>query len=256
MLLADVFEKFIDTCLKFYGLDPCHYLSCPGLSWDAMLKMIDVKLEKIFDIDMFLFIEIGLRGGISYIAKRYNKSNNKCMKNYDPKKPSKFITYLDMNNLYGWAMSGYLPYGGFKWLKNVDGFDVNSISEKSPIGYFLEVDLEYSDELHELHNDYPLAPEKLAVSSDMLSKYCNKIADKYEKKNGDVKKLISNLGNKTKYVLHYRNLQLCLSLGMKLTKTHRVLKFKQFDWMKKYIDFSTKKRTKEQMLLIVLKNIF
>ena len=116
------------------------------------------------------------------------------------------------------------------------------INEKSLTGYLLEVDLKYANKFHELHNDYPLAPEKLAVSSDMLSKYCNKIADKYEKKNGDVKKLISNLGNKTKYVLHYRNLQLCLSLGMKLTKTHRVLKFKQSDWMKKYIDFNTKKR--------------
>ena len=180
-----------------------------------MLKMTGIKLEKISDIDKYLFIEKGLRGGISYIAKRYAKANNKYMKDYDPKKPSKFITYLDMNNLYGWAMSGYLPYGGFKWLKNVEGFDVNSISEESPIGYILEVDLEYPDELHELHNDYPLAPEKLAVSSDMLSKYCKKIADKYEIKVGDVKKLIPNLGNKTNYVVYYRNLQLYLSLGMK-----------------------------------------
>ena len=121
-------------------------------------------------------------------------------------------------------MSEYLPYGGFKWLKNVDEFDVMSISEKSPIGYFLEVDLEYPDELHELHNDYPLAPEKLAVTNDMLSKYCKEIADKYEIKVGDVKKLIPNLGNKTNYVVHYRNLQLYLSLGMKLTKIHRALK--------------------------------
>ena len=79
-------------------------------------------------------------------------------------------------------MSEYLPYGRFEWLKNVDWFDVNSISEKNEIGYFLEVDLKYPDELHELHNDYPLAPEKLAVSSDMLSKYCKKIAEKYGKK--------------------------------------------------------------------------
>ena len=83
-----------------------------------------------------------------------------------------------MNNLYGWAMSEYLPYGEFKWLNNVNGFDVNSISEKSPIGYFLEVDLEYPKELNELHNDYPLAPEKLAVFSHMLSKYCRKLLRK------------------------------------------------------------------------------
>ena len=85
-----------------------------------------------------------------------------------------------MNNLYGWVMSEYLPYGGFKQLKNVDEFDVNLISEKSPIGYFLEIDLEYPNDLHELHNDYPLVPEKLAISSDMLSQYCKEIADKYE----------------------------------------------------------------------------
>ena len=127
-----------------------------------------------------------------------------------------------MNNLYGWTMSEYLPFEGFKWLKNIDKFDIMSISDKSPIGYFLEVDLEYPEELHELHNDFPLAPEKLTVSSDMLSKYCKKIADKYEIKVGDVKKLIPNLGNKTNYVVHYRNLQLYLSLGMKLTKIHRV----------------------------------
>ena len=134
-----------------------------------------------------------------------------------------------MNNLCGWGLSEYLPYAGFKWLKNVDGFDLNSISEKSQIRYFLEVDLEYPDKLHELHSDYLLAAEKLVVSSVMLSKYCKEIANMYEIKVGDVKKLIPNLGNKTKYVRHYKNVQLYLSLGMKLTKTHRVLKFKQSD---------------------------
>ena len=114
-----------------------------------------------------------------------------------------------------------------------------SVNEKSPIAYFLEVGLE-------LHNGYPLAPEKLAVPSDMLSKYCKKIADKYGIKVGDVKKLIANLDNKTNYVVHYRNLQLCLSLGMKLTKIHRVLKFKQSDWIKKYIDCNTEKRIMEK----------
>ena len=110
LLLADVFEKFIDTCLKYDKLDPCHHFSSPGLSWDAMLKMTGVKVQKISDIDQYLFIEKGTRGGISYIAKRYAKANNRCMSDYDPNKPSTFITYLDKNNLYGWAMSEYLPY--------------------------------------------------------------------------------------------------------------------------------------------------
>ena len=146
-----------------------------------------------------------------------------------------------MNNLYGWAMNEYLPYGKFKWLENIDKFDIMSINDKSPIGYFLEVDLEYPEELHELHNDFPLPPEKLTVSNDMLSKYCKKIGDKYEIKFDDLEKLIPNLGNKTNYIVHYRNPQLYLSLGMKLAKIHRVLKFNQSDWIKKHIDLNTKK---------------
>ena len=229
-------------CLKFQKLDPCHYFSSPGLSSDAMLKMSDVELGKSSDIDMYLF-EKGLRGGISYIVKRPSKANNKQIKNCDPTKLSKYISYLDMNNLYGQRMSGYLPYSGFKGLKNIDNFDVNSILEKSPIGYFLEVDLEYPKKLHELHNNYPLGPEKLAIPYDM-SDYCKRIADKYGINVGNVKKLAPNLGGKTNYIVRYRNLQLYLSLGIKLTKIHKVLKFKQSDWMKIYIDFNTKKRKK------------
>ena len=119
-------------------------------------------------------------------------------------------------------MSEYLPYGEFRWVKNIDELDVVSVNKESDIGYLLEVNLDYPDELHELHNDYPLAHIKV----------------------GDVKKLISNLGNKTKYVLHYKNLQLYSSLAMKLTKIHRVLQFKQSYWMKRYIDFNTEKRKK------------
>ena len=150
-------------------------------------------------------------------------------------------------------MSEYLPHGKFKWLKNVDGFDVMSVGEKSPIGYFLDGDLEYLDELHKLRNNYRLAPEKLAVFSDMLSKYCKEIADKCGIKVGDVKKLIPNLGNKTKQALYYRNLPLCVSFGMKLTEICRVVKFKQSDWMKKILILTLKK---EEMQLIILKKIF
>ena len=139
--------------------------------------MTGVKLEKTSDIDQYLFIEKELRGGISYLAKRYAKVNNKYMNDYDPKKPSAFISYPDMNNLYGWAITEYLPHEGFKWLKNID--DVISNSEKTSMAYFIEADLQYPDELDELHNDYPLTPEKLAVSSKKLSKYCKKLVDKY-----------------------------------------------------------------------------
>ena len=153
LLLVGVYEMFINTCLKYYGLDPCHYFSSPGLRWDPMLKITDIQLGKISDINKYLFIEKGLRERISYIAKRYAKANNKYINDYGPKKSSTFISYLDMNHLYGSTMSEYLPWGRFKWLKNVDKFDVMSINKKGPIGYFLEVDLEYPDELHKLQID-------------------------------------------------------------------------------------------------------
>ena len=168
------------------------------------------------------------------------------MKCYDEYKGSKFIMYLDVKNLYGWAMSQYLLYSGFKWLnrEEINTFDVNSIGENSSDGYILEVDLEYVDELHELHNDYPLASEKLKISHNMLLNYRSSIANKYDIKNGGVNKLVPNLGNKSKYILHYRNLQLYLLLGMKLVNVHRILKFKQSDWLKKYIDFNTDTKKK------------
>ena len=131
-------------------------------------------------------------------------------------------------------MSSSLPYGGFKWLKNIDKFDVNSIGENNPIGYILQVDIKHPEKLHILHNDYSLAPEKLAITYGILSNYCKNIADEYRIKVSHAKKLIPNLGDKTDYVLHYKNLELYLSLGIKLTKIHRVLKFKQSDWMKKF----------------------
>ncbi|XP_068756169.1 uncharacterized protein [Montipora capricornis] len=247
LLLADVFENFRQTCLQYYKLHPCHYFTSPGLSWDAMLKMTDIKLELMVDIDMFQFIEKGMRGGISYIANRYGKANNKYMKTYDEKAPSKYIMYLDANSLYGWAMSQYLPTGGFRWMtKNqIDKTDLAKYKEDSNKGLILEVDLEYPEELHNLHNEYPLGPEKVKVTENMLSGYCQNIANKYNTciSTGLVQKLIPTLSNKEKYVLHYRNLQIYTDLGLKITKVHRVLEFNQSAWLKQYIDFNTHKRT-------------
>ena len=244
LLLADVFESFRKTCLEYYKLDPCHYFTSPGLSWDAMLKMTNIKLELMTDIDMFQFIEKGMRGGVSYITHRYGKANNKYMKEYDEKAPSKYIMYLDANNLYGWAMSQYLPTGNFKWMseKEISKIDLGKYKTDGKKGLILEVDLEYPQELHDLHNDYPIAPEKVKVSNGMLSEYCKKIADKYNISIGLVSKLVPMLGDKKEYVLHYRNLQLYLDLGLKIKKVHRVLRFNQSPWLKQYIDFNTEKR--------------
>ena len=135
-----------------------------------MLKITDVKLELFSDRDKYLFIEQELKGGISYICKKFNEENNmwkQYMKNSDPTKASKFLIYLDPKKII-WLGSD-LPYGKFRWLKNIDSFDVNSIEENNPIGYILEVNLEYCDELHEMHNDHSLAPKKLAIPCDTLS---------------------------------------------------------------------------------------
>ena len=127
LLLADVFKNFINTSLDYYGLDRCHYFSSPGLSWNAMLKITKIELELISDTDMHLLIEKGMRGGISYISKRFSKSNNKYMKCYDSGEDNKYVMYLDTNNLYGYAMSQYLPYSGFKCLNKKEDLMLNQL---------------------------------------------------------------------------------------------------------------------------------
>ena len=229
LLLTDAFENFRKTCMQYYKLDPCHYFTSPGLSWDAMLKMTNIKLELMTDIDMFQFIEKGMHDGISYIANRYGNANNKYMKEYDEKAPSKYIMYLDANNLYGWAMSQYLPTGNFKWMtdKEITKIDLGKYKTDGKKGLILEVGLEYPQELHDIHNDYPVTPEKVKVSNNMLSAYCKKIAEKYNISIGLVSKLVPILRDKKEYVLHYHNLQLYLDLSLKIKNVHRMLKFDQ-----------------------------
>ena len=155
--------------------------------------MTKINLELITDVDMQLFVEKGLRGGISYIAHRHAEANNKFMKNYDPSKESSYISYLDANNLYGWAMSKPLPYKNFKWVE-ADGV----IPKKKGIGHIYEVDLEYPEELHDLHNDYPCAAEKIKVTDEMLSDYCSDIKNKFNISSGNVHKLIPTVREKKK----------------------------------------------------------
>ena len=234
LLLASVFEKFINVFLEYYGLDLCNYFRSPGLSWDVMLKITEIKLELISDIDMYLFAGEGMRGSISYILKRFIWDNNKYLKFYDDTRQSKYTMYLDANNLCGWALSQCRPYSKFKLLnqKEIHKFDVNLVSENGFDGY-IKIDLKYLEGLHELDNDHSLVSEKVQISHDMLSKYCSNIANKYGKLVILINKLIPNLDIKDKYVLHCINLQLHLSIGMKLLSVHRILKFKQSDWLKK-----------------------
>ena len=193
---------FRNVCMENYKLDPAHYFTAPGLATDACLKITGVELELLSDIDMLLMIEKGIRGGVSMISNRYGKANNKYMgESFIDTMISTYIMFLDANNLYGWAMSKPLPTHGFKWMK------VDELETWELYPCILEVDLEYPKNLHDLHNDYPLAPEQIVVNK--------------------VSKLIPNLGDKKKYVLHYENLKQYLKLGLKLTHIHSGIKFKE-----------------------------
>jgi len=224
VLLADVFENFRDVYLTNYELDPCWYYSAPGLAWDACLKKADVKLDLLYCPDMLLMIEQGIRGGVSMISKRYAKATNKYMVDFNSKEKSKFIQYLDANNLYGWAMSQPLPVSDFKWMSKSQTEKWEQFSNQEGCGCILEVDLEYPKKLHDLHNDHPLAPERITVNR--------------------IEKLIPNLADKKKYILHCKNLKQYLDLGLKLIKIHRGISFKEEPWMKTYIEVNTKLRTK------------
>jgi hypothetical protein len=242
VLLADVFENFRDLSMRTYGLDPAHYLTTPSLTWDACLKHTNVDLELITDPEMFLFFESAMRGGISVISNRYARANNPYLKpeDYVSDQPHSYISYLDANNLYGWAMSQYLPVDTFRFLseEEINDIDFTKVRDDSNTGYVIECDLEYPSHLHHLHNDYPLAPEHATVTEDMLSPFCKSMNVKH----AFTEKLMGTLQNKTKYKVHYRNLKLYLALGMKLLRVHRVVAFRQHPWMKSYIELNTKLR--------------
>lgn len=175
LALADVFENFRNICLRSNGLDPCYFYTSPGLAWQAALKMTEVRLELLIYIDMHLFIEEGLRGGTSTISHRFSEANTSYLHDYNPNKPDSHILYLDANNLYGWAMSQALPVSDFEWLEPDEYPDATQIPDDGVDGYIFEVDLDYPQCLHDLHNDYPLAPERFKVTDDMLSAYAKSL---------------------------------------------------------------------------------
>ena len=236
-------ENFRKTCLKNYGLDPAHYYTSPGLSWDALLKHTGIQLELVTDYNKYLFIEKGTRGGASTEMKRYCKANNPYLQDYNPKEETTYIHHVDANNLYGWAMSQYLPVGNFSWLRNMlTEEQIKSWRPDRKRGFILEVDLEYPPGLHDEHNAYPLAPEIAQVPEEWMSPYQQALARELNLGKDKTQKLLLTLRDKESYVLHYRNLQLYLSLGMKLKRVRNVLAFDQKDWMKSYISLNTELR--------------
>ena len=225
LLLADVFENLRNTCLEVYELDPAHFLSLPGLAWQACLKKTNVKLELLTDYDMLLMVEEGIRGGLCHSIHRYGKANNRYMNTYDESKESSYIQYLDANNLYGWAMSQKLPKNNFKWVEDTSKINkefIKNYNENSNKGYIIEVDVKYPKKLHDLHSDLPFLPRKM--------------------KTDKCKKLVCNLHNKKKYVVHIKSLKQALNHGLRLKRVHRIIEFNQKAWFKPYIDMNTELR--------------
>ena len=202
LLLADIFENFRNKCLEVYELDPAHFLSLPGLTWQACLKKTNIELELLTDYDMLLMVEEGIRGGICHSIHRYAKANNKYMKDYDKNIESSYIQYLDANNLYGWAMSQKLPVNNFKWVEDTSKINekfIKNYYENSRKGYILEVDVKYPKELHDFHSDLPFLPKKMKIDK--------------------CKKLACHLHNKKKYVVRIKSLKQALNHGLKLKKS-------------------------------------
>ena len=223
ILLANVFESFRKACLDNYGLDPAHFYMAPGLAWKVYLKKTKIRLELLLDPDMLLMFERVIRGGITQSVHRWAKANKPYMgSEYKPRKPTRYLQYLDANNLYGWAMSQPLPTGGFHWV-DIKSDEISKLANLSEKGYLLEVDVAYPRELHDYHNDPPFMCGRMVI--------------------GGVEKLAPNLYYKKRYIIHVKALDQALKHGLVLERIHRAIKFKQSAWMKEYIDFNTKLRT-------------
>jgi len=236
LLLADTFENFRTLCINNYKLDCAHYFSLPGFTFDAMLNYTQVELELFTNYDMYMFVERGVRGGITSCSKRHARANNKYMKTkYNPNIDSSYLMYVDANNLYGLAMSKSMPINSFEWMskKEIKSLckEIQNIPDNSPIGYILECDIQYPQNLHDSHNDLPFLPE-------------NKCPP-----NSKQKKLLTTLWDKKRYICHYVNIKQALNNGLVLKNIHRGLKFNQCPWLKPYIDWNTEKRT-------LAKNVF
>jgi hypothetical protein len=248
-LLADVFTNFRNFAHATYGLDPAHSFTLPGFSWEALFaaRYKGAKkrpcLELITDPDMYAAFESSLRGGVCVASNRYVEANHPALPDYDESKPNKHIRYDDANNLYGHAMVQKLPISDFRWAGNIEVLTpeyILSIDDEDDYGMHLCVDVEYPDELHDEHGDFPLMPESRLVQLSELSPHSQAQApEKYT----PCQKLVPNLYNKEKYWIHYRNLKYALQMGLKLLKVHKAIVYKQEAWMAPYIMFNTNMRT-------------
>ncbi|XP_075259949.1 uncharacterized protein LOC142351664 [Convolutriloba macropyga] len=253
-LLATVVLCFRKVCYETYGVDCCQYYTASNLSGDAMLKICKPDLELLTEREHLDMVENLIRGGVSSVfAKRLCKANNKFMPDYKPKQQSTFILMIDANNLYGGIMEKFpLPISTFEMFDESEWTNENekeilqrilNTPDGNDVGFIVEVDLIYPDELHELHSDFPLAPTKESIDALWLSHYQELLLDQMNVRAPPAgKKLIQTLFPKLNYTLHYQTLKLYVQLGLKVAKLHRVLSFKQGKWLNPYVQLNAQKR--------------
>ena len=244
LILADAMNNFREECYENFQLEVLHYYTLPGLSWDACLRITKAELENIKDLNMYLMIERGIRGGISVISHRHSEANHSQLADYDPDMPDKHILFVDSNNLYGWSMVQKLPYNNFRWMSKEElELDIEAFDSNGDEGCFLEVDLLIPETIHDLTSDYPLAPEHATIDDSMISPFSRSVREaRGGPQNFESSKLAPNLLPKQKYVVHIKNLQFYLSKGAVVTKLHRGILFHQRAWMEPYIMFNTIER--------------
>ena len=230
-MLACVFEKFIKVSVNEFGINPLYCVSLPGYTWQRGLKYTGINLQTLQDKDMILLLENNIRGGISSImGDRYIKSDE-----------NKKILYVDSNNLYGHSMSEPLPYDEIKFINNFKLEDILNTSDDSDIGYFIEVDLIYPNNIKQKTKNFPFAPMNKKINPDNFNDYMKEIKPDT---NIQPSKLICDWSDKKNYLIHYRLLKFYIRHGMIVDKIHNVISFKQSRWLEKYINFNTQKRNK------------
>ena len=231
LLLACVFEKFIELSIYRFDINPLYCISLPGYTWQCGLKYTEIRLQTLQEKGMILLLQNNIRGGISSImGDRYIKSDE-----------NKKILDIDANNLYGDSMSQPLPYDEIKFDNTIELEDILNTPDDSDIGYLIEVDLKYPDNIKEKTKNFPFAPVNKKINPDNINDYMKKIKpDTYIQ----TKKLICDWSDKKNYLTHYRMLKFYVRHGMEVVKVHNTISFKQSKWLEKYISFNTQKRNK------------
>ena len=251
LALAEVMLAYSRFSMTHYGIDPIHYASAPAAAFDAMMQMTNAKIELISDVEIYRAFEQAIRGGVAMAVHPHTVAHNKYTRltegdeSLAERDDDSFIVSLDENNMYGGAMSRFLPSSGFRWLthEEVANFRLATLSEEDgPVGFLLDVDLQFPRELHDYFNDFPPAPESIMVEDKWLSELQRQAFN--TEKRARSQKLVPHLNDHRHYHVHGCTLKLYLTLGVVVSKVHRILTFQQTQLIKPWVDLNTSLRKK------------